>query len=291
MKFSMDIGLDNILEYINLREEDVLLYLGGRIDDDNLYPSDYTEYLNSQIKKLNPTKIICHSHWYAQKYYEKGILDDSMKIDLTLSYAKYVMSDDLQSINPAQYKNHHSYIRELFRKNRNMIYVMYTCAPKPAPHQFEGVSFELPPRVASSLENADINLENIKYLYFDRRYPYVKPTGKKYPGTSTSIPDPKTIINNGSDGFMLILCLVANKVKNLNIMGVSAFGGDEDQSYFTEYGKQSNAGARFLGQKYFDLDTSEDQRLEADTLQGYVQKGIINNLENHKELMSCFKQP
>ena len=42
---------EDIFEYIDLQENDVILYLGGRIDDDNLYPAGYRKYLKAKIKK------------------------------------------------------------------------------------------------------------------------------------------------------------------------------------------------------------------------------------------------
>ena len=70
-----------------------ILYLGGRIDDDNLYPTKYRKYLNSKIKELSPDKIICHNYWYAKKYYENGILSEDTKIDMVLSYYYYFHRD------------------------------------------------------------------------------------------------------------------------------------------------------------------------------------------------------
>ena len=69
---------DNVMFHLNMVKNDksidneqVVLYLGGRIDDDALYPKSYCSYLNSKIKELNPTKIIAHTPWYAKKYYDK----------------------------------------------------------------------------------------------------------------------------------------------------------------------------------------------------------------------------
>ena len=50
-------GISSLLECMNLQQDDTILYLGGRIDDDNLYPANYRKYLNFKIKELNPKKI------------------------------------------------------------------------------------------------------------------------------------------------------------------------------------------------------------------------------------------
>ena len=51
-----DIGIEGAIKKLNIKKDDVILYLGGRIDDDNLYPFDYINYLNHKIKELNPKK-------------------------------------------------------------------------------------------------------------------------------------------------------------------------------------------------------------------------------------------
>ena len=83
-------GIESLFDSEGLKgianRHDPILYLGGRVDDDNLYPTAYIKYLNQKIKELYPKKIICHSHWYAWRYYEKGVLDESMKIDIIVCH-------------------------------------------------------------------------------------------------------------------------------------------------------------------------------------------------------------
>ena len=82
-------SLEDILADLKIKNNDVILYLGGRIDDSNLYPPKYVEYLREKIKIINPTTIICHNYWYAKKYYEKQILPQDIKIDIILGYLEY----------------------------------------------------------------------------------------------------------------------------------------------------------------------------------------------------------
>ena len=96
---------DDIFKYAGFKKDDVILYLGGRIDDDNLYPDKYVKYLRDKIKRLNPDKIICHNHWYAKKYYEKGILTKNTKIDMVFVYYYYLSEGGLQAIEPSQYSD------------------------------------------------------------------------------------------------------------------------------------------------------------------------------------------
>jgi hypothetical protein len=64
-------------EYNNSR----ILILGGRINHKSLYSNDYCKKINLEIKKLNPTKIICVGFYYAYLYYKYKILDKNQKID------------------------------------------------------------------------------------------------------------------------------------------------------------------------------------------------------------------
>ena len=69
---------------------------------------------------------------------------------------------------------------------------------------------------------------------------------------------------------------------NLSIAGFSAFGSDEDDSYFTKY--STSVDSRVNNKSYFQLQTSEDQRQEADILKEWTQNKCINNLENYEIL-------
>ena len=51
-------SIEEVYKCGNLHKDDVILYLGGRIDDDALYPPKYIKYLRDKIKRLKPTKII-----------------------------------------------------------------------------------------------------------------------------------------------------------------------------------------------------------------------------------------
>ena len=259
---------DVFKKYIDLQENDVILYLGGRIDDDKLYPPKYAEYLNTKIKELQPTKIICHTHWYAKKYYENGILSGDTKIDMVLAYYHYLVHGKLQGINPKDYSDHRAWMKILIDKNPNMVYAMYISDGKKPP----SVS------VNGDWFREDYDLNNVKYFFFNRRYS---------PKDLTDGEFNKGKIRNATDGFAIISGLVKSGFDNLNILGFSAFGSDEDQSYFSEYGEED---PRFAGQKYFDLKTSEDQRMEADILQYWVQSKKINNLENYGKLMSHLEE-
>ena len=270
MDISMDIGIDSLYKYIDLQEDDVVLYLGGRIDDDNLYPKEYRKYLNSKIKELNPSKIICHTHWYAKKYYDGGVLDESTKIDMILVQYHDFKDGTLQTIDPVDYNgDHRSYIKAWVDKNPDMIYAMYLCGNNlvESPKTVE---------VDDSWFNEDYDSTNIKCFYFLRGY---------FPDDLMQEAKKETI--NATDGFAVITHLVEAGCKNLNIVGFTAFGSGEDQSYFTAYGLSDS---RFAGKKYFDIKTSECQRVEADILKNYVEQKKINNLEDYDELKRHLKK-
>lgn len=288
----MDMGIDNLPKYMGLQEDDVVLYLGGRIDDPALYPEEYRKYLNSKIKELNPNKIVCHSHWYAKKYYEKGILDESTKIDTVVVCYHYVTHGRLQSINPTDYSDHRTWMKILIDKNPNIIYTMYISqGAKPSSVELDGDWFR-----------EDYNLNNVKYFSFDRTYsvqdfaevewnvPKTAATGTINLGLSALkrrlLAYDGTVTRNSTDGFAVLTSLVKAGLKNVNILGFSAFGSDEDQFYHTEFSPEIT---RFAGRKYFDLGTSEDPQTESDILQYWVQTKKIKNVEDYNKLISCLK--
>ena len=185
--------------------------------------------LNNKIKELNPDKIICHNHWYAKKYYERGILDFDTKIDMVVVYHSYLNGSSLQTIHPSDYSDHREWIKILTKKNPKMVYGVYKSeGPKPSSIQLDRELFA---------ENFDTN--NVKYFCFDRVY------------------SPKHLIGddlghgehgrNASDGFGMIINFLNLGFSNLNILGFSAFGSDEDMSYHTEY--QCGGDPRFKGKK------------------------------------------
>jgi len=273
--YNQDIGIDNILKYINLGEEDVVLYLGGRIDDDKLYPSGYRRYLNAKIKKLNPTKIIAHTHWYPKKYYERGILDDSAKIDMALAYHEHFRNGTCEPINPKDYENHREYIKKLLGRNPNMIYAMYDCGANNYPCE------DTPIKLSNEMLDyfgVDYDLNNIKYFFFNRTY-----FPERLMQGNTDFRGPMY----STDGFAMINSFI-EAGHFLNIIGFSAFGADEDQSYHSAYRE-----GRLAGVKYFDqpsAQSTENQRAEADVLQYYAQEKKINNLEDYDKLMYFFKR-
>jgi hypothetical protein len=264
----MDIKIQSILdlfEEIRLQKNDVVLYLGGRVDDDNLYPPEYAKYLNDSIERLQPDKIICHNPWYAKKYYDKEILTKNMKIDIILSQVYYYENPDtqLQVICRSDYENYHVYVKTLTNKNPNIIYTMYRCSPIGKSEKYISITDE------DFGEGYDLN--NVKYVeFFNRQY----------------IPD--ELIDgsanepvNATDGFAVIKHLLDSGFNNLNIIGFSGFGSEEDTTLFTKY---SSSDPRFKDKKYFDLRTSEDRRMEADILQYWSNSSHLRNLENYSKL-------
>ena len=260
---------EDIFDCIDLQEDDVILYLGGRIDDDNLYPAGYRKYLNCKIKELSPDKIICHNHWYAKKYYEKGILTEHTKIDMVLVFYSYLTGSEHQTINPTDYSDHRKWMKILIDKNPNIVYAMYISqGDKPSSVDADEGWFR-----------EDYDLNNVKYFSFDRAYS-PKDLTERDLGLGERA-------RNATDGFAVVTRLVKAGFKNINILGFSAFGSDEDMSYHTAY--DCRGDSRFVGRKLFDLQTSEDLPAESDILQCWVQTKKIKNLEDYSKLMSCLK--
>ena len=75
--------------------------------------------------------------------------------------------------------------------------------------------------------------------------------------------------------------------KNLNLLGFSAFGCDEDSTNFTKYGPEDN---RFAGKTYFNLNTSEDLCAESNILKYWSETNKINFIENYTELTSALEK-
>tara|TARA_R110000796_G_C14561116_1_gene434876 strand:+ start:1976 stop:2803 length:828 start_codon:yes stop_codon:yes gene_type:complete len=256
--------LNNLYTFLNLQEGDVILYLGGRIDDDNLYPEKYRKYLNSKIKELNPDRIICHTHWYAKKYYNGNILKKSKKIDMVLAYSNHFIHGPIQTINPQDYNDYGEYLKTITKINPDLIYVLY---------DFEQGVIILEDEKYKNFGD-DYNLKNIKSFYFDRSY---RP--------NDLIDEPRDewdeLNFNCTDGFAIINRLINYDNIHLNIIGFSAFGQDEDSSRFTPY---NLSDTDYKDLNYFDIKTSEDQRIEAEILKNYIELKKINNLENYDML-------
>ena len=130
-------------------------------------------------------------------------------------------------------------------------------------------------------------INNFKFFSYPRGYS-PKKLLEGDPKLSASVPFStiSTTTINATDGFAVINGFLEKGFKNLNIIGFTAFGRDEDLSYHTSYGAHDS---RYAGKKYFDLKTSENQRVEADILQSYIQNKKINNLEDYGKLMSYLK--
>jgi hypothetical protein len=293
MEIKMHPEMNNMHEYLDLQEDDVILYLGGRIDDDNLYPEGYAKYLHSKIKELKPTKIIAHTHWYLQKYYAAGILDENIKIDMVLAYYDHFLRGPRETINLEDYRDgddhskHLGVLRKITDNNPDMIYATYNV------RGYRGSSY---PRSITLKHQRDwfgesYDLNNIKYFSYNRQYcpndlvewdmdpidpsslSPVEEFRKKHSGQKI----------NATDGFAVINGFLNVEFENLNIIGFSAFGFDEDSSYFTPY--NDLMGVSFRGLKYFDIKTSEKQSVEAEILKIYTEQGKINNLENYDRLL------
>jgi len=264
----------NIFKFLNLRENDIILYLGGRIDDNNLYPPKYVKYLRDKIKRLNPTKIICHNPWYAQKYYNKGILTKNTKIDIITTYYNYVKGSKLQAIDPTEYSNYEEGFKILADKNPNIIYAVYSTTTPPSSVDIDSDLFG---------ENYDTN--NVKYFYYDRRYSVedlaILPKWEKETEFLTRS-------RNSSDGFAMVVSLVSAGFRNINILGFSAFGSDEDMSHHSEYICDNDP--RFFGKKHFNLSTSESLDIESDIMKYWVEIKKISNIENYNKLMQGLKE-
>ena len=273
-----DEGIANMLFDLDVRSSDSILYLGGRIDDNNLYPPDYCKYLNQKIKELNPRKIICHSHFYAWKYYEKGILDDSMKIDLIVCQRKHVKTNSFNTINKSEY-NHTSIkyaegthlwcLKELIDKNTKTIFALYnvhTGGPMRKIVKFYTKWFKGC--------NKKYNLHNLKYFTFDRRYNPLKLVNKDLGHGD--------YIRNSTDGFAILTNILRLGFKKVNILGFTAFGSDEDSSNFSKY--ITSEDEDYNNRNYFDIQTSEDQQAEADILKYWIENQQINNLEDYSKL-------
>jgi len=267
----------NIFKFLNLGENDIILYLGGRIDDNNLYPPKYVKYLRDKIKRLNPTKIICHNPWYAQKYYNKGILTKNTKIDIIITNYSYIKWGKLQAVDPTEYSNYEEEFKILADKNPNIIYAVYLnhgSTPEP-PSSVD---------IDNGLFGENYDMNNVKYFYYDRRYSVedlaMLPKWENKESFCTAS-------RNSSDGFAMVTSLVSAGFRNINILGFSAFGSDEDMSHHSEY--ICDDDPRFFGKKYFNLDTSESLDVESDIMKYWVEIKKISNIENYNKLIWSYQ--
>jgi len=271
-------SIEDIYEYTDLQKNDTILYLGGRIDDDNLYPVEYSKYLNSQIKELSPDKIICHNYWYAKQYYDKGILSDDTKIDIVLSYYGYFEEGPRNSINPEKYNNYKNWIKILIDKNPNIVYALYIDDNKNFNNRPSSIY------VNDDLFGENYDLNNIKYFERDRRLMF-------------KVPQEEEKKLNGTGGFVTLIKMLESGFNNLHILGFSAFGSDEDQSNFSKYGVNCintkfhrHYNRYYKNKTYFDLKSSEDQKAEAHILQYLCNDNVLTNLENYSKLKESREQ-
>ena len=267
-----DTGIESLFDNTDLKYDDSILYLGGRIDDDNLYPTDYIKYLNQKIKELNPKHIICHSHWYAWKYYDRGVLDESMKINTIVCNYGYLSTDTFDPINKEDYQGSHLWcIGPLIEKNPNIVFASYGVRAMNGSPPCSAVN--LYREWFGGYDNR-FKVSNLKYFTFDREYSPPSLTNKDLGHGSHG--------RNSTDGFAILTNLLNMGFKKLNIIGFTAFGSNEDDSNFTEY--TTSRDPRIINRKYFQLETSEDQLAEADILRYWVENKKIYNLENYEIL-------
>jgi len=259
-------NIENLFEFLNLKKDDVILYMGGRIDDDNLYPEKYRKYLKNQIEILKPDKIICHNHYYAKKYYEKGILNEDTKIDLLLIYYHNMIGRIPEVINPSHYEDRDEWMKKLVEINPDIVYGVYC--------PWGGRSKTL--NISQEKFGNDYDLERVKYFHSDRKYSAKNLTDGNVSGGG-----------NASDGFNIFSKFVQAGFNKLNLLGFTAFGCDEDSSHFTKYGPGDD---RFAGRTYFDLKTSEDLCAESNILKYWNETNKINLVENYTELITSLKE-
>jgi hypothetical protein len=279
---AIDVGVENILKYLDIKPDDKILYLGGRIDDNSLYPPAYNEYLRKELKKLKPTKIIAHSHWYALRYYERQILSDDSKIDMFISNATHTLKGKCQ---PIDIKNYDSDTRKtlekMLKKNPEAILVLYKTHSKVRAGKIRSKE----PQKSLSLGTLSMyfNSDNIRCISIGRPYKV-----NDLIDTSLSpLPDKAFIdqwgkeLINATDGFAILNGILSTGFKNLSIMGFTAFGRAEDTHYFTPYSLKDR---RFHGRNYFEIKTTENQMVESEVLKNYIDQKRINNLEDHDQL-------
>ncbi len=249
--------IENLLGCAGLTLNDSILYLGGRIDDAALYPADYVKYLNQKIKELNPKYIIVHSPWYAWKYYDVKVLDESTKVDMIVCNYGYLKSNTFDPINKNDYQGSHRWcMKYIIEKNPSVTIAAY--------------GFNSPPSdvkcSAEWFEGYDEDLTTFRYFTFSREGKHGK---------------------NCTDGFGILTNFLEIGFVNLSIAGFSAFGSDEDDSHFTKY--STSVDSRVNNKSYFQLQTSEDQREEANILKELTLNKYINNLENYEILTQSLR--
>ena len=187
----------------------------------------------------------------------------------------YHLFSRIQAINPVEYnRSHLSYIKVLTNKNPNIImgniYISEGLIPN---------AINVFPEHAKKNFGEHYDLTKIKYFSYSRAYtPNVLAPELNY-GTSQI---------NASDGFAMVSKLSSAGFRNINILGFSAFGSEEDLSYHSVYDCEGDN--RFYGRKYFNVNTSENLRVESDILKHWSQTGKIKNVEKHSKLMTSLEE-
>ena len=192
----------------------------------------------------------------------------------------------IETINPEDYNGHRDWIKILIDKNPNMVYALYL--------DDNSTLGNRPPSVYVNDDwfGEDYDLNNVKYFDRDRRYSLSQCESnwnrsirsfrgdKEYALLDHFATSGEKI--NSTGGFAMFMDILDSGFKNLNILGFTSFGSDEDQSHFT----QQHPWGMYASRKYFDLKTSENQRVEADILKYLAQNNTIKNIENYEKLMS-----
>ena len=258
----------NLNDYLLINNNDIVLYLGGRILDnktgkfnEKCYPENYCKFLNIQIKKLNPSKIICHSFMYAELYYKSKILDKEMKIDIIFNWLYYYLNKPRWYYGELNYK----YINTLIDKNKSTKFLLYYS------HLPDAKSY--PPPSKNDLINRlelRLNSENIKYFLHSKENSSRKITPNTIIDINKYMIDDYLKTYNASDGFLFIDYFVKIlKLKNLNLVGFSCFDNKLD----------------ILNNDYtHNMNTTENQYLENDLIFQMINNNIIKTLENVNEL-------
>ena len=127
--FENDEFVSFLLNETNEYNNNKILILGGRINHKSLYSNDYCKKLNLEIKKLNPTKIICIGFYYAYLYYKFQILDIEQKIDYIYVYSPYFYIDEIFS-NFNFVKKHNNYSLPNACILKKYLDVIYSINPK-----------------------------------------------------------------------------------------------------------------------------------------------------------------
>ena len=123
----------------------------------------------------------------------------------------------------------------MIKKNPNVIFALYDPNNKKSHVTIEKKWFEIETQYF-------LKRDNFRFFKFDRR------------GDHGS---------NCTDGFAILNILLKSGFKNLNILGFTAFGSNEDDSNFSTY--TTSHDERVINRNYFTIRTSEDQRADRHT--------------------------